>query len=68
MPGKIKNAIDTIVSERSQGNPTLASTTRTKLMLKGINPAIYSTASPDDPSVLAKLKLVAHELGIQISI
>ena len=32
MAGKIRQLIDTLIEKRSQGNPSLASTTRTKLL------------------------------------
>ena len=66
MPGQIKRAIDTIIAQRSKGNPTVALTTKTKLVLKGLNPDKFTDASPDDASVLAKLRVIATELGVQI--
>ena len=42
MAGKIKNMIDTIISKRANGNPTIETVTRTKLILKGINTNNYT--------------------------
>jgi hypothetical protein len=67
LAGKIKQAIDQIISERSKGNPTIATITKTKLVLKGIDPNRYSLTSEDDPAVIAKLKALAAELGISLS-
>ena len=67
MAGRIKQMIDQIVTERSKGNPFLERTTRTKLLLKGINPMQYTESSPDDPAILQKLKAVAQELGSQVT-
>ncbi len=63
MPGQIQHIIDAIVEERSHGNPVLASATRSKLLLKGIDPSRYTNMSPDDPEVMAKLKEIAKESG-----
>ena len=64
MPGKIKLTIDSIVEKRSRGNPVLANTTRTKLIMKGIDISKYTATSEDDPAVLAKLDVIAKELGV----
>jgi hypothetical protein len=66
MAGRIKEMIERIIQERSKGNPTIASTTEAKIILKGINPTQYSANSEDDPKVLEKLKLIASEFGIKI--
>jgi hypothetical protein len=66
MAGQIKVMIDRIISERSKGNSTLAITTRTKLILKGIEPDQYTSASPDDPMIIARLREVADELNVTL--
>lgn len=58
--------IDTIITKRSNGSPTIASTTKTKIMLKGINPDRYTFASPDDEAVIARLRSIASEMGISL--
>lgn len=68
MAGKIKAMIDAIIKERSQGNPSLESTTRTKLLLKGIDPSKYSDQSDDDPAVIAKIKQCAQEMGVALKV
>ncbi|HOK45641.1 MAG TPA: hypothetical protein PLK67_06910 [Bryobacteraceae bacterium] len=55
--------IDTIIAQRSKGNPTIELTTKTKMILKGINPDRYTSTSEDDPVVIGKLKKIAAELG-----
>jgi len=62
MAGKIKQMIDTIISQRSKDNPMLAGVIKTKLMLKGIDPAKYTAQSDDDPTIIAKLEAVVKEL------
>ena len=66
MAGQIKRMIDSIVEQRAQGNPTIASSTRTKLILKGINPQAYTPTSADDPAVIARLRTLAGELGVRV--
>lgn len=66
MAGQIKIFIDKIIQERSKGNPTIVATTQTKLVLKGINPSVWTTTSEDDPQVISKIKMIAQELGITL--
>ncbi|HOL69975.1 MAG TPA: hypothetical protein PKW45_00910 [Bryobacteraceae bacterium] len=66
MPGQIKRMIDTIIAQRSKGNPTIELTTKTKMILKGINPDRYTSTSEDDPVVIGKLKKIAAELGVTL--
>jgi len=62
MAGKIKWMIDVIVAERSRGNEMLAKAVKTKLILKGINPALYSDRSDDDPTIIKKLENMLQDL------
>jgi hypothetical protein len=64
MPGMIKSMINKIVAERAKGNATLIATTRTKLILKGIDPDKFNDTSPDDPAIMGKLQTLATELNI----
>lgn len=66
MPGQIKQLLDSIVQQRAKGNPTLLMTTRTKLILKGLNPDAFTASSPDDPVLVAKVRALAAELGVQL--
>jgi hypothetical protein len=66
MAGQIRQMIDTIIRERSKGNATVAMTTKTKIILKGISPDSYNTGSEDDPKVIARVKEIANELGISL--
>jgi hypothetical protein len=65
MTGKIKYMIDMIIEKRSQGNPTIVNTTRTKLRLKGISPDTYTLSSADDPLVIELLNNLAKEWNIK---
>jgi hypothetical protein len=66
MGGQIKSLIDTIVEKRAGGDPLLERTTKTKLMLKGINVWKYSADSEDEPEVIERLKVIAKEIGINL--
>lgn len=66
MPGQIKTMIDKIISERAHGNSTLVNTTRTKLLLKGIDPEKFGSGSTDDPAIIDKLRKLAQELSVAL--
>lgn len=58
--------LDSIIQQRANGNSTIASTTKTKLILKGVNPDRFNGSSPDDPVLMAKVKAIAIELGVSV--
>lgn len=64
MAGQIKKMIDQIIETRSRGDPFLALTTKTKLILKGIDPERYDLNSEDNPSVINDVKRIAREMGV----
>jgi len=66
MAGEIKQMIDQIIEQRSQGNPALVSSTRIKLVMKGIHPDKFNQNSPNDPAISKKLHTLAQELGLTI--
>lgn len=66
MAGKIKTIIDIIVEKRSNGNSTIANLTKSKMVMKGINPEKYGADSADDPQVIEKLLVLAKELNVTI--
>ncbi len=68
MSGKIHSMISTIINERAKGNPSLESSTRTKLILKGIDPSNFSEKSEDDPVIIEKLLKVASDMGITLKV
>lgn len=61
MAGKIRQMIDSIIKQRSKENPMLVSIVKTKLILKGIDPAKYTLQSDDDPVVIGKLKAMIQD-------
>jgi len=62
--GSAKKMVDWIIKQRSRGNVMLEGVTRTKLMLKGINPANFTESTPDDSIAIVKLTGIAKELGV----
>jgi len=58
--------IETIIEKRAKGNPTVALTTKTKFILKGLNPGAFTASTPDDPAVIAKVKAIGAELGVNL--
>lgn len=66
MAGEIKKMLDKLVSAKSGGNPTLVAVTKTKLILKGLNPDKFSATAADDPVVIRKVKAVAQEMGVSL--
>ena len=66
MAGQIKQLIDTIIRERSKGSSTVAMTTKTKMILKGVDPDTFNAGSPDDPKVIARVREIAREFGIAL--
>jgi len=66
MAGVIKAMIESIVEQRAHGNPTVALTTRTKLVLKGLNPDRFTASSPDDPQTIAKVRAIAADMGVRV--
>jgi hypothetical protein len=66
MAGKIKELIDMVIDKRSKGNTVIAATTRTKIILKGVNPDQFDKNSPDDPVVITKIKAIATEMGVTV--
>ncbi len=66
MAGKINSMINAIVEGKSKGNSIIASSTGTKIILKGINVSNYNANSPDDQAIIEKLKVIAKEFGVTI--
>lgn len=66
MAGQIRKTIDRIINEKSRGNSVIASSIRTKMILKGISVDKFNINSPDDPEIMRKLQVVATEYGISI--
>jgi len=66
MAGQIKKMLDQIIETRSQGDSFLVLTTKTKLVLKGINPEKYDRNSEDNPWVINEVRRIAKEMGVAL--
>lgn len=66
MAGKIKLMVDTIIEKRSKGDELIAEMTKTKLIMKGINPDNYTTSSEDDEAIIEKIKKIAKEMNVEL--
>jgi len=66
MAGKVKKMIDEIIEKVSKGSPIIKTTTRTKIILKGINVDKYDAQSADDPVVIQKISEIAKDFGLSI--
>jgi hypothetical protein len=65
--GMTRLVIDSIITQRSQGNPGIARNLRAKLVLKGINPQDHTYDTVDDPQILTRAMSLAKKLGISVS-
>jgi hypothetical protein len=66
--GKTKQLIEKLIWERSKGDPFMESSTRIKLLMKGIDPLKIDDDTPDDPEILKKVHEVADALNISIEL
>lgn len=66
MPGTIRRIIDRIKEERSGGNPVVALTVETRLVLQGFDPQRFGEDAEDDPARLARLRDIAAEMQVEI--
>jgi hypothetical protein len=63
MAGQIKQMIESIVEQRAKGDPLIRIMTRSKLILRGVDPDHFDGSSRDDPEVMAIIEAIAAELG-----
>lgn len=64
MKGTAYKMINTIIEQRSKGNSSIASLTKVKLTVKGINPDNYTINTLDDSASIDKIKIIAKELNV----
>jgi len=65
MPGEVKTLINHIITQRSAGNQEIAHTIMAKLILRGIDPSMFTDSSPDAPLEIEKVKSIACEMGVE---
>lgn len=66
MPGQIKHLIDSIIRQRAKGDPLIVIMTKSKLVLRGVDPERFNDESEDDSEVLAIIRAIATELGTDV--
>ena len=66
MAGTIKEIMDLIIAQRSQGSAIIARLTKAKLAMKGFNYDQYTNASEDDPLKLENLRQIAHSMNVKL--
>ena len=67
MAGQIKAIIDIIIAQRANGNPAIIATTKTKILLKGVDPDKFTSSSEDNPEILTKVRKMAEEFNVHLS-
>lgn len=66
MAGKIKVLIDQLIELRTKGEAGLVAPIKIKLIMKGVDPDLYTATSPDDPTIIYKVMTVAGEMGFDL--
>jgi len=66
MAGQLKRMLDQIILQKSKGDPTLMTTTKTKLILKGFNPDKFTLATEDNPDQIRRVREIAREMGVNL--
>jgi len=66
MAGSIKRMVDKIIAQKASGNQTMINLTKTKLILKGINPDKFTDISEDDMAIIQKVRVIAKEMGVLV--
>lgn len=66
MAGKVLELIEKLIDARAKGNAAIATTTRTKLLLKGIKIQEWTPNSPDDPDMMKRIRALAAEMNVSI--
>lgn len=64
MAGKIRQMIDHVLDHVEKDNPMLARVIKTKMILKGINPARFTDQSEDDPAIIARLEEMMQAFSV----
>ncbi len=65
--GQVKKLIDKLIFERSKGDSFLETSTRFKLLVKGIDVKKINDETPDDPKIIEKIYEIAAMLNIKLN-
>ncbi|MFW6013844.1 MAG: hypothetical protein ACOCQG_01600 [Candidatus Nanoarchaeia archaeon] len=66
MSGEIKRKLDKLIQVVSKGNPILETTTKTKLIIKGLDPDNFDENSEDNAEIIGKINKAADEFNVQL--
>ncbi|MDR1612585.1 MAG: hypothetical protein LBT97_07345 [Planctomycetota bacterium] len=67
MPGNIKAMIDRLIELRTKGDKGLVAPTKIKLIMKGVDPDMFDSASPDNPVIIQRIITMAKEMGLELA-
>ena len=66
MSGKVHFMLKTFFTKRTEGKEYLIASETIKLIMKGIDPALYTPETPDDLIIINRLRRIAREMSIQL--
>jgi hypothetical protein len=66
MNGTARKLVDTIITEKANGDKAIEKSIRVKLILGGIMVDKLTSSTPDDPALINKIKNIASGYGVQV--
>lgn len=66
MTGKVKQLIDRLIELRTRGDSGLVAPVKIKLIMKGVDPDLFDSDTPDNPIVVQKVLAIAKEMGFDL--
>ncbi len=66
MAGKVKALIEQLIELRTHGEHNLVAPLKIKLIMKGVDPDLYDSGSPDNPVVIQRVVTIAKEMGYDL--
>jgi len=64
--GRMKKLLDTLIERRAKGDSFLETSTKFKLMLKGVDPDKITVNTPDDEKIIAIIYEIAQKVNIKL--
>ena len=66
MAGQIKSMITRLIRLRVGDNPHMEAPLKIKLIMKGVDPDLFDSNTPDNPIVVQKIVSIAKEMGYEL--
>ncbi|MCD8138506.1 MAG: hypothetical protein LUE17_01785 [Planctomycetaceae bacterium] len=63
----MKVLIDQLIQLRTKGDRGLVAPLKIKLIMKGVDPDMFDSDSPDNPVVIQRLVTIAKEMGYDLT-